>query len=171
MVGGWTALNRVAMEYADTDGDGVREVVTATNGVWNRVTVFNGAGTPLYNAQFGPGSKSAFANLRDMAVADLDGDGDLEILVATSSGLVVALDHTCEKVWATRTPTPPTQIEVVGTSVFAGCEGGQVVRMTGDGEMTAVGQADGRIATMNVIGGKQVVVATDTGEVKAFAAE
>ena len=168
MVGGWDALNRTALEYVDVDGDGTREVVSAENGVFNRVTVFSGAGEPLYNAQFGPGDKRPYANLRDMAVADLDGDGDMEILVATGSGLIVALDHECNKVWSERTPTPPTQLEVSAGAVFAGCEGGEVLRIDRDGQSVAIGHAAGRIEALHLVGGR-VMVATDRGEVKTFA--
>ncbi|HUS80593.1 MAG TPA: VCBS repeat-containing protein, partial [Armatimonadota bacterium] len=176
MVGGWSAQNRIAMVYEDMDGDGTREVVTATNGVWNRVTVFSEAGAALFNAQFGPGSKTAYANLRDMAVADLDADGDREILVATSAGLIVALDHECRKLWSERTPTPPTQVEVVAAEggapvVFAGCEDGSVVAISPQGKTMRAGKADGRIVSMSIVRGEagpQVVVATAKGEVKSF---
>ena len=65
-VGGWTAQNRTGLLQDDLDGDGKREVVTAINGTWNRVTVYSEQGQPLWNAQFGPGvSNAPRAQMRD----------------------------------------------------------------------------------------------------------
>lgn len=178
MVGGWTQQNRTGIIYADMDGDRTPELVTATNGIWNRVTVFNDQGAPLFNAQFGPGpSNRPYETMRDLEVADLDGDGDREIIVAISEGLVVALDHECRKVWATRLPSPPTQLEAITPPgadlpvILAGCEDGTVVRLTGSGEIVALGSAGGRVATMTVAStpaGPLAVVATSDGAVTGW---
>lgn len=181
MVGGWTQQNRTALEYADLDGDGTGEVVSAINGVYNRVTVFDLAGAPLYNAQFGPGPTAApYSTMRDLALADLDGDGDLEIIVGIREGLVVTLDHQCQKVWARRLPSPPTQLEAVtppGAAlpvIIAGCEDGTVARLNGAGEIAALGQANGRVRSITLAAtpdGPLAVVTTSTGQVSGWRIE
>jgi len=178
MVGGWSQQNRTGIIYADVDGDGTREVVSAVNGIFNRVTVFSPTGAALFNAQFGPGPTAApYSTMRDLAVADLDGDGDLEIIVGISEGLVVALDHECRKVWARRLPSPPTQLEAVtpangGTPVIiAGCEDGTVARLSGAGEIEALGQAGGRVQALTVAAtpdGPLAVLATTSGAVSGW---
>ncbi len=181
MVGGWTQQNRTGIIYADMDGDGTREVVTATNGIWNRVTVFNDQGVPLFNAQFGPGSSNRpCSTMRDLSVADLDGDGDREIIVGIAEGLIVALDHECRKVWATRLPSPPTQLETVTPPgaelpvIIAGCEDGTVVRLNGAGQIVAQGSTGGRVATMTVAEtpeGPLTIMATSAGTVTGWRVE
>ena len=177
-VGGWDAQNRVDDLYTDLDGDGNKEVVAAINGSWNRVTVWSGSGNPLYNAQFGPAaSRAPRANIRAIDIADLDGDGTREILVGIWKGLVVALDHQCNKLWARRTPTAPTVIkclapdEDTNPSIFVGCDDGTVVVLDGGGEITRLGHVTGRpwhIDAVDGPGGPLVVIATDKGSVQTF---
>ncbi|MFW5867447.1 MAG: FG-GAP-like repeat-containing protein, partial [Armatimonadota bacterium] len=177
MIGGWTAQNRTGLQYVDVDGDGERELVSATNGVWNRVTVFGEDGAPLHNAQFGPGEGNApYTNMRDLAVADLDGDGDMEIVVANADGLVVTLDHECNKVWATRLPSPATRLAILtpeGSApvVLAGCEDGTMARLSADGEITALGAAGGRVETLVTTAtseGPTAIATTADGEVSGW---
>ena len=177
MVGGWSGLNITDMFHVDMDGDGVKEVVHATNGVWNRVTVFAN-GTATHNAQFGPGVSTApYAQMRDMDVADLDGDGVLEILVGIHKGLVVALNNRCEKVWSTMMPSPPSVLKALGqneagpSEVIVGCIDGTVIATDGAGQMTRQGKVTGRpwhIINVETAAGPVVVMGTDKGEVAGF---
>ncbi|MDY0167236.1 MAG: VCBS repeat-containing protein [Thermoguttaceae bacterium] len=140
MVGGWTAQNRTAIELADVNGDGSQELVSVTNGVWNRVTVFSGGGSPLVNAQFGPGSSiEPYSTMRDLVVADLTSNGTMEIVAATSDALVVCFDHRLEKRWACAMPAGPTVMMAVPAGqergVLVGCENGAVVLLDGSGRI------------------------------------
>ena len=82
-------------------------------------------------------------NIVFVAVGDLDGDGQKEILAATSGGLVVALDHQCRKAWAKRLASPPTVMKCErladnqGPWVVTGCEDGSVIVLDGEGRLIA----------------------------------
>ncbi|NLX96560.1 MAG: hypothetical protein GXY83_10325 [Rhodopirellula sp.] len=177
-VGGWSAQNRTGLFYEDLDGDGSKEVATAINGTWNRVTVYSDEGQAIDNAQFGPGASSAErAQMRDMAVADLDGDGKKEIVVGISEGLVVVLNSHCRKVWATRLSSPPFSVRCLAPRggrlpwVVAGCEDGTVAALDGKGRIVGLGKVNGRPLFLEGIEsetGPLAVFATDKGEVKAF---
>ncbi len=177
-VGGWTAQNRTGLFCEDLDGDGKKEVATAINGTWNRVTVYTEQGQPLYNAQFGPGPSNApRAQMRDMEIADLNGDGKREIVVGISEGLVVALNHRCEKLWSTRLPSPPVSLHCIQLSstglprVVAGCDDGTVVALDGSGVLLRLGKTAGRPMHMEALqtpAGTLAVLATDQGEVRGF---
>ena len=177
-VGGWTAQNRTGLFHEDLDGDGKKEVATTINGTWNRVTVYSEEGEPRYNAQFGPGPSNApRAQMRDMDVADLDGDGKKEIVVGISEGLVVALTGECRKVWSTRLPSAPVSLQCVDPPgaklprVVAGCDDGTVVALDEKGTLAGTGKVTGRpmhVVTLESPEGPVVVLATDKGEVKGF---
>lgn len=177
-VGGWTAQNRTGLFHEDLDGDGKREVATAINGTWNRVTVYSEGGQPLHNAQFGPGARNTpRAQMRDMDVADLNGDGKKAIVVGISEGLVVTLDNECQKVWSTRLPSPPVSLRCVvpiGTQVpwiVVGCDDGTVAALDQQGTLIRLGKVTGRpihIQSLQTSAGALAILATDKGEVKGF---
>jgi hypothetical protein len=171
-VGGWSAQNRLHIFYTDLDGNGAKEVVSETNGTWNRVTVWDVNGNALADASFGPGESIPTIDMRDLDLADLDGDGKQEILAATWLGLVVALDHQCRKLWATKLPSPPTVMQVVraddGTPwIIAGCEDGTVAALDAQGRITRLGAVDGA-PTRITAEGSTAILATKTGETKGF---
>lgn len=180
-VGGWAAQNCTALVYEDLDGDGKKEVATAINGTWNRVTVYSEDGKPLSNAQFGPGpSKALRAQMRAMDVADLDGDGRKKIVVGIAEGLIVALDARCQKIWSTRLPSPPVSLRCVpwpgakSACVVAGCDDGTVAALDENGSLVALGTVTGRPMHMEILetpSGPLAVLATDQGEVKGFKIE
>ncbi|NQT12051.1 MAG: VCBS repeat-containing protein, partial [Planctomycetes bacterium] len=177
-VGGWTAQNRTGIFLEDLDGDGKKEVATAINGTWNRVTVYSEEGQPLHNAQFGPGSSNApRAQMRAMDVADLDGDGKKEIIVGISEGLIVALSRRCEKVWSTRLASPPVSLGCVNPpgaahpQIVVGCEDGTVAALDGKGALVRQGRITGRpthFKVVNTAASEVPVLATDKGEVAGF---
>ena len=171
-VGGWSSLNRHHLFYIDMDGDGTKEVVSEINGTWNRVTVWTATGTALYDASFGPGRRIMAKNMRDLDIADLDRDGKQEILAATSSGLVVALDCQCRKVWAKRLPSPATVMKCMTPQATAwivvGCEDGSVIVLDGEGAIIRRDRVSGRPTCVTSLDDSRVLLATTKGEVKLF---
>jgi hypothetical protein len=174
-VTGWDCMNREDNFVADLDGDGKPEVVSAINGSWNRVTVYRNDGTPLYNAQFGPGTNNPRDNLRQMDLADLNGDGKPEIVVGIAAGLVVVLDGQARRIWARRLPSPPTVLAAVGSpkpQVLVGCQDGTVALLDGAGNLIGLSQVQGRPALLRVLTGPMGqlgMIVTDSGEVTGFA--
>src|SRR5690625_2328353 len=169
---GWGAMNRFDNFLTDLDGDGNTQVVSAINGIWNRITVYSESGTPLYNAQIGPGLREPRANIRMMDIGDLNGDGKQEIVVGLSSGFVNVLDSRAKKIWAKLLPSPPTVIKVIhegGKSwIFAGCEDGTIVAMDRLGNILKEGKIKERPLHVNILKtpeGPLVVTLTDKGEV------
>ncbi len=176
-VGGWSAQNTHHIFYEDLDGDGVKEVVSDTNGTWNRVTVWDASGKPLHDASFGPGERIQARNMRGLDIADLDGDGKKEIITCTSSGLVVALDCQCGKVWSRRLPSAPNVMKAFalpgadGPWIVVGCDDGTVVALDGTGQVIRLGQVTGRptrIASLETAAGPVALLATDKGEIEGF---
>ena len=168
---GWQSMSRRHLFYEDVDGDGRREVVSEVNGSWNRVSVWAEDGTPLHNVNLGPGERHPALNVRDLDLADLDGDGKKEILAATSGGRVMALDCQCRKVWVRRLPSPPTVLACVRSDgrvwIAVGCEDGTLIAMDGKGEVFGRSSVRGRPTCIGVLGGV-AVVGTDEGEVKGW---
>ena len=115
--------------------------------------------------------------MRDMDLADLNGDGKKEIVVGTSEGLVVALSNECQSVWSTRLPSPPASIKCVTPRgaklpwIVVGCDDGTVAALDQRGKTIRLGKVTGRpmqIETLDTPAGPVAVLATDKGQVKGF---
>jgi len=175
-VDGWSAMNRYDQSLVDLYGDGKRELVSAINGFWNRITIYTEDGKPLYNAQIGPGVKNApRANIRKMEVGDLDGDGKPEIIAGLSSGFVILFDGKMKKIWSKQLLSPPTVVKFVhksgGACLCIGCEDGTVVIMDPSGKIIKQGTVIGRPEDLQILKTQQgtiAIVITDKGEVSRF---
>ena len=177
-VNGWMAMNRYDNFLVDLEGDGKREIVSAINGTWNRITIYSEDGNPLYNAQFGPGILGPRTNMRMMDVGDLDGDGKQEIIVGLSAGFVNALDGQAKKLWAKLLSSPPTVVKIVKetgkTWICVGCEDGTVLAMDASGEILKQAKVTGKPADLRILSsqrGQIAVITTDTGEMTGFRIE
>jgi hypothetical protein len=116
--------------------------------------------------------------MRDLDVADLDGDGKQEILAAVSNGLVVALDCRCRKIWAKKLPSPPTVLKTMTPPnaktprIVVGCQDGSVFVLDGKGAIIRSGKITGaptRIAALDEANpGLGVLLATSKGNVALF---
>ena len=166
-VPGWMSQTRHHIFHADLDADGKQEVVSEITGSWNRVTVWDEQGTTLSNVQFGPGDSFPVRSIRDIDIGDINGDGKQEILVGLSSGIVLALDHKCEKIWARRLPSPPTALQAVGRSVLVGSQDGSVTVLDSTGDTTGSGKVEGQ-PTCITLAGNAVVLATSKGQIAAY---
>ncbi|MFO8081557.1 MAG: hypothetical protein R6V07_14810 [Armatimonadota bacterium] len=177
-VGGWSSLNRYHLFYEDLNGDGTREVVSEINGSWNRVTSWAADGTPLHDASFGPGNKAPTRNMRDLVVADLDADGTMEVITATSSGLVVCLDHEMNREWARPMPSAPNVMMAVPAEqrehLLVACDDGTIALLDASGEVLRATKVEGRPAwrgraLIEGVDGPMAVVGTATGAIAGFA--
>jgi M6 family metalloprotease-like protein len=88
-------IGRASPRVADLDGDGVSEVVVAAQS--GNVYAWRADGEPVI-APVGPAGPGFFARAeggvsRTPAVADLDGNGDLEVVVASDAGRLYAWQH------------------------------------------------------------------------------
>ncbi len=171
-VSGWMDQTRHHIFVEDLDGNGKKEVVSEITGAWNRVTVWDLQGKPLYNVQFGPGARDGGRDIRDLDLGDLDGDGKKEIVAALSNGLVVALNSRCKKLWSKRLASSPVVLKVAGKSVVVACENGGVFTLDNRGNILREGKLNGRPAQIQKLTATPlVVIGSEKGEVKAFAIE
>ena len=102
-----------------------------------------------------------------------------EIVVATSSGLIVTLDHLCRKRWARRLASPPVVMRCVLPAparspwIVIGCEDGSIAVLDSTGKPMRSGQVIGRPTCIDTLalpaGRSRVLFGTDRGEVTAFA--
>lgn len=131
---GWYSSPAVA----DLDGDGQPEVVGSAYSLW----ALNGEDGSVQWSVDPPGGRT----WPGVVAADLEGDGDLEVIVAQGGGYVTAYDHAgnVQPGW----PQQPTTDELRGLSVYDLDADGAlevVVTATGDGVNTWVYAHDGAL--------------------------
>ncbi len=97
-------------------------------------------------------------------------------------GLVVVLNHRCQKVWSTRLASAPRSLKAIAPKAIApsgterpwivvGCDDGAVTALDQHGRIVGAGKVVGRpvhIETLATSAGPVVVLATDQGEIIGF---
>ncbi len=170
--GGWGGYYREHMFYTDFNGDGVKEVMSDMTGKWSRVSIWDVDSKALFNVNMG-----ADVTINDIDVTDLESDGAMEIVVAQSSGLVVALDGQCRKRWVRRLRSPPRRLipaVAVGETkpwIVIGCEDETVVVLNAEGEIIRQGRIKGKpeqVISLESGGMTLAVMGADGGELKVF---
>jgi len=173
----FSANDRHHLFLEDMDGDGVREIAGEINGTWNRVTVWDLNGQARYNMNFGAGNAMPYRNMRDVDVADLDGDGKKEIVVGTAGGMIVALDCQCRKLWARRLASPPTMIRAFPArgpreaQILVGCEDGSVLALDDQGTPVRSARLTGSptdIVALETGAAIIAILATDSGQIAGY---
>lgn len=190
-VGGWSAMNRHHIFYEDLAGDGEKVVITDINGVYNRVTVWEVTGNQaLYDASFGPGpdytgrgwrqEEYDTRNIRDMSIADLDGDGKQEVIVGLWSGYVVALDHQLNRVWSMRLSSPPSVVGIVQSQgmttahIVVGSQNGTISVLNHEGQIIRSGFMMGVPTFVECVendGSTVIVVGANNGRICGFSVD
>jgi hypothetical protein len=169
-IAGWMSETRHHIYHEDLEGDGKMKVISEITGGWNRVTIWDEQGQPLYSATFGPGTQAA-RNIRDLDLGDLDGNRKKEIVAGLWDGLVVVLDSQCQRRWSRHLPSPPDLLAVVGRSIVVGSEDGSVRLLDGRGNAVGQAQVTGRFTCISKLGTNSALLATDKGELRLLSTQ
>lgn len=136
-------------------------------------------GAPKYNVHFGPGvAPSLGINnaeirefdetlIRDLAVADLQGTGCKQILVALASGWIMAFDGRCQRMWSQRLTEVPTVLRPVGRLLVVGTEQGGVHGLRDGGARVFSAEVKGRVTGLEEVAGN-LWVTTAEGTIRVF---
>ena len=81
-----SVIGVAAVAFADVDGDGDVDVYIAANGVSNATLLVNNGSGYFTDGSAARLPSNRSGNCSDVAVLDVDSDGDVELLVVTSAG-------------------------------------------------------------------------------------
>ncbi|MGE4564371.1 MAG: hypothetical protein AB7F32_05835 [Victivallaceae bacterium] len=177
---GFSSIGRGATIPVRLEKDGPIRLAGIFNGSQNRLMLWDRQGKPLAEAELGPGKIAvapryglpalAGKNSRELMIADLDGDGKQELVLAYCRNAVIAFDAGLKTRFMTKLPSDPTVLAVLespaGVRLAAGCAGSLFI-LDGGGRIVAQAKLEG-IPTAIAVNGTQILVATDRGELAAF---
>lgn len=153
----WMRVDTVQMYKDDIDNDSRENVIIASAGAWNRVTVYSEKGTALYNANFGENK------INDMDIMHCT--KQTSILICTNKGLLAVLDCYCKPLWSKIYGNSVEFVRAINNNIMIACKNGEIIILNqDDGSIISQGRIAGRpieALTTN----KGVLVAGETGKV------
>ncbi|MBN1669451.1 MAG: PQQ-binding-like beta-propeller repeat protein [Kiritimatiellae bacterium] len=165
---GWMQRGLSHMTAADLDGDGTEEVIVVLSGHWNQVMVYD-SGPHWKNCRwvryFGAAApRSRF--MRGLVVADLTGDGAMEVALAMEDGWICAFDKDGTELWQRKLPSGARAMCGVGKPAMlaVGCSGGTVHLLDANGRTRRAAKLDSTVDVLKPLNGF-VLAGTRAGSV------
>jgi hypothetical protein len=172
---GWMGISRGHIFFEDLEGKGEKRVVSDLTGLDNRLVIWDNAGKALYDVGFGPGERTPLATdrptvvertMRDLDIADLDGDSRREIALITDKRLLLIFDPKLRLRRCVTIPGDPLILkcfsrspELPGRMVVV-CRDGTLWLLDAAGVPLAQGIVNGVALHLAAVG-RRVLVATD----------
>ncbi|MDO9542293.1 MAG: hypothetical protein Q7J98_08225, partial [Kiritimatiellia bacterium] len=182
ITGGFGSMITDHVFVDDINADGAKEVICCVNRTWSRITVYAADGTPLANANFGPGAqnfgvcgfdgKTAGKRIQDVDIAEIN--GKKVIVAAVSDGTLVGLDQNCQTIWSERLPVPPTVMKAINgadnenAALIVGGEDGGIFTFNTTDAPALIGRVIGKPSCICGIGGSLAMIGTDRGKIRGF---
>jgi len=159
-----------ALRVADINSDGAEEVVYTLSGHWNELRVYDNTGKPLWMKFFGPDKNAGVPFMTALELADLNGDGHKEVLIATRLGWVTVFDHLGRQLWQRHFDSGIASMAVSDKEqkVVVGCDDGLLILLDGAGKQLAAGRMGGAIKSV-VFDDGEVFAGSTTGSVRRYA--
>lgn len=166
----WLMRGLAGLRVADINGDGSEEVIYTLSGHWNELRVYNAAGTPLWMKYFGPDKNTGAPFMTALELADLDGDGRKEVLIATRHGWLIAFDHLGTQIWQRHFESGISRVSISeqNQKIAVGCDDGSLALLDNVGKQLAVGQMSGAVRSV-VFDEDAVIAGSANGLVRRYA--
>lgn len=144
-------------------------------GAQNRLVIRKPDGTPLFEADFGSGSlgrtvqipNSGQRTLRNMALADLDGNGVPEICVAHAKGTCFIFNDRAEVCGLHELNGLPLSLASDGKAFYAGMDDGRILRIGQKGPVV-IGRLKGQIFVLETLSDGRLFAGSSSGETACF---
>ncbi|MFP3905315.1 MAG: hypothetical protein ACLFWB_13810, partial [Armatimonadota bacterium] len=164
----WQQQGVAAVETADLDGDSVEEVIVARSGHWNDVRALTHDEKPIWQQVFGPAEpRSRF--VADMAVADINADGAVEIVAGLASGRALCFSSDGTLVWSRALGDAIRCLAIYDGGISAGLKNGTVVFVRADGTVEGAADLGAAVDSLSVAGQEEpFVLATAGSQAAAF---
>ena len=170
-------FNQVGQQQAAffRDAAGNWRAANILTGAQNRLVIREPSGKPLYEADFGPGVRGGGVTipndgartLRNLRLADLDGDGVPEICVTHANGSCYIFDDRAEVKALYDLHALPLSLASDGKVFYAGMADGRIIKIDKTGPCV-VGKMKGRIFVLEVLPDGGLFAGTSAGEAAVF---
>ena len=141
--------------------DEPERIISTFHGTMTRLGIWNTNGKILRDVCFGSGLGKGGgygaiplgqSSMRDLAVADLDGDGVMEIILAYNRRIITVFDPDLKLQKLIRLQANPCTIAVMGDNIIAGCFNGDILWFNKDGELLQKAALPGAVSLLKVCG-------------------